>query len=72
MSFFDFVFPEDAEGARDLFETTKVPRAEPYHFRFRRLDGTEAWTSIEAALVKAETGRICAVKVTISAATSNR
>jgi len=72
MSFFDFLFPEDVDGGRDLFEATKVPRAEPFRFRFRRLDGTEVWTSIEAAPVKAESGRICALKVAISAANSNR
>lgn len=72
MSFFDFVFPEDVDGGRDLFKATKVPRAEPFRFRFRRLDGTEVWTSIEAAFVKAEGGRICAVKFTISLENSNR
>ena len=68
MSFYDFVFPQDVDGARDLFERTKISNGNPVRFRFRRLDGTEVWTSIETTPLKVERGRIYAIKATISAA----
>jgi PAS domain S-box-containing protein len=39
MSFFAFVYPEDMEKARKMFEPTKIPSAEPSSLRLRRIDG---------------------------------
>jgi len=67
MSCFDFVFPEDMDVARELFEATKISHASP--LRFRHLDGTEVWTNIQVVPLKAgETGRIYAVTATITSA----
>ena len=54
MSYFDFVFPEDMDAARKLFETNGL--ADPLRFRLRRLDGTEIWTDIQAAPVQTAKG----------------
>jgi PAS domain S-box-containing protein len=61
MSFFDFVFPEDRDAARNLFETTTLPHADPIGFRLRRRDGTEVWTSIQAAPLKEPKGLIATI-----------
>ena len=69
MSCFDFVFPEDMDGARELFEATKISHARSLRFRLRRLDGAEVWTNIQSVPLKTgETGRIYAITATITAA----
>jgi PAS domain S-box-containing protein len=69
MSCFDFVFPEDTDAARDLFETTNLPHSVPLRFRLRRLDGTEVWADIQAVPLQKPTGEeIYAVTATIIAA----
>lgn len=52
MSFFDFVFPEEVDAARNLFDAAEPPHAEPRRFRLRRLDGSEVWTNIQARSLK--------------------
>lgn len=71
MPWFDFVFAEDMEAARDLFEAAKLPHADPVRFRVRRLDGSEVWTDIQAAHLEASDGRIYAVTATVTAANGN-
>src|SRR5215510_5469893 len=71
MSFFDFVFPEDNEAARHLFDITEIPHAEPVRFRLRHSDGTERWADIQAAPLNG-TGRMYAITVTVNAANDKR
>ena len=56
LSYFDFVFPDDVDAARNLFEVTESPYADPLRFRLRRLDGTEVWTTIQVSPVKSGGG----------------
>src|SRR5262245_26882922 len=46
MSYFDFVFPEDSDAARQLFQTKHL-NAEPFTFRLKRWDGTPVWVDIK-------------------------
>jgi len=68
LSCFDFVFPEDMAAARELFEASRLPHKDALRFRLQRLDGTEIWADIQAAPLKAETGRVYAITATITAA----
>jgi len=70
-SYFDFVFPEDMDAARKLFET-KLLHADPLRLRLRRLDGTEIWTDIHAAPVQSAKGDVYAITATITAANDSR
>jgi PAS domain S-box-containing protein len=68
MSCFDFVFPEDMDAARKLFETNGLPHADPFRFRLRRLNGTEIWTDIQAAPVQTAKGDVYAITATVTTA----
>jgi PAS domain S-box-containing protein len=67
-SYFDFVFPEDMDAARKLFDTNSLPRANAVRFRLRRLDGTEIWTDIQASPMRLPQGEIYAITATVTAA----
>src|SRR5215469_15391267 len=71
LSWFKFVFPEDMDGARNLLQAAKLPHVDPLRFRLRRLDGTEVWTDIQAANVKAPGRRIYAITATVTAVNGN-
>src|SRR3954470_16413184 len=44
---FDYVFPEDLEAAKKLFETKRAGDVNPFHFRLRRKDGSEIWVDVQ-------------------------
>jgi len=67
MSFYDFVFPQDVDGARNLFD-----HKDPVRLRIRRLDGTEVWTRIAPAPMEMADGTIIAIKAKFTAASDNR
>ena len=46
-SSFDYVFPEDLEGAKKLFESKRGGDINPFHFRLRRRDGSEIWVDVQ-------------------------
>jgi hypothetical protein len=48
MSCFDFVFSDDLEAAKQLFEINKRPNAEPFRFKLKRADGTPIWRIFKA------------------------
>jgi PAS domain S-box-containing protein len=66
-SYFDFVFPEDMDAARKLFETNVLPH-DPLRLRLRRLNGTEIWTDIQAAPIQTAEGDVYAITVTVTTA----
>jgi PAS domain S-box-containing protein len=66
MSWFEFVFPEDLLAARELFDTNKLPHAEPVCFRLRCVDGTEVWTNIQAAHLQRPGGETYGVTATVT------
>jgi PAS domain S-box-containing protein len=69
-SWFDFVFPQDIDSARDLFNKGKLPYGD--RIRLRRLDGTAVWTDIHAAPMRERGGRIYAITATVTAANCNQ
>ena len=70
MSFFDFVFPEDIDKARELFEPYKKPPERQFRFRLRALNGVEVWADIRCAPARVASGDLCGVTAMISAADS--
>lgn len=43
---FAFVFPEDVEVAKRLFDFKKRGDTKPFQFRLRRMDGSPVWVSV--------------------------
>jgi PAS domain S-box-containing protein len=68
MSYFDFVYPDDMNEARKMFEPTKIPSAEPSNFRLRRIDGTAVWVEIHGAPMEDAHGDVYAISATVTAA----
>jgi PAS domain S-box-containing protein len=68
MSFFDFVYPEDMNEARKLFEPTKIPSAKLSSLRLRRIDGGLAWVEIHGAPMEDAHGDAYAISATVTAA----
>jgi len=69
MSCFDFVFPEDLDEARKLFEANKLPsNAVPFRFRLRRWDGTEVWTDIQGSALQTAGGKVYGISATVTLA----
>ena len=44
---FAYVFPEDLEAARHLFESKQRGDVKPFHFRLRRKDGSAIWADVQ-------------------------
>ena len=70
MSYFDFVFPDDLEAAKKLFEINKLPSAEPFSFTFRRTDGTPVRTDIRGVALQAASGGVYTVSATVTKSTA--
>ena len=71
MSYFDFVFPEDLDAARQLFQINKHVKADPFSFRLKRLDAAPlpVWVDIQFAPMKLQSGRVYAVSAAVTAKT---
>jgi PAS domain S-box-containing protein len=68
MSFFDFVYPEDMDEARKMFEPSKIPSAKPSSLRLRRIDGTAVWAEIQHTDMESAHGEVYAISATVTAA----
>ena len=44
---FVYVFPEDVNSARRLFEAKARGDANPFHFKLRRADGSAIWVNVQ-------------------------
>lgn len=44
---FEFVYPEDFEAARQLFDAKGRGDTRPFEFRIRRADDTPLWVSVQ-------------------------
>lgn len=71
MSCFDFVFPEDMDEARKLFEANKLPHPTPFRFRLRRIDGGEVWTDIQGSALQTAHADVYAISATVTLAESD-
>lgn len=70
MSFFDFVFPEDIDKARELLELHKKSQEKQFRFRLRTVNGSEVWANIRCAPARVASGDICGVTAMINTADS--
>ena len=68
MSCFDFVFPEDLDAAKRLFEINKQVNTDQFSFRLRRADGATVWVDIQFAAIKSLRGKVTAVSAAVAAA----
>jgi PAS domain S-box-containing protein len=68
MSCFDFVFREDMDEAKKLFEANKLAHAKPFRFRLRRADGNELCTDIQGSALQTAHGLVYAVSATVTLA----
>ena len=67
MSYFDFVFPEDSDAARQSFQTEHL-NSESFTFRLKRLDGAPVCVDIKLTAMNGPEEKAYA----ISAAIMNR
>ena len=67
MSYFDFVFREDFDFARQLFQPNKHLKDEPFSVRLKRMDGAPVWVDIQLVPMKSLSGKIYAVTVAVTA-----
>lgn len=56
-SSFDFVYPEDLEAARRLFEGKSRGDMSPFEFRIRRTDGTPFWVTVQGTPMRDDAGQ---------------
>jgi PAS domain S-box-containing protein len=68
VSCFDFVFPEDVEQAKALFELNKVPHAEPFRFKLRRKDGSAVRVDVQADALRPADGLVYGIVATVTPA----
>ena len=63
---FNYIFPEDMEAARDLFETKQRGGANPFHFRLRRKDGSAVWVDVQGTPMHNAAGEFLGIVGTFS------
>lgn len=64
---FDFVYPEDEEAARQLFDAKMRGDMKPFEFRMRRADGTPLWVTVQGTPMHDGTGKFVGVVGTFRA-----
>jgi PAS domain S-box-containing protein len=60
-SSFEFVYPEDVEAARRLFDGKSRGNMSPFEFRIRRKDGTPVWVTVNGTPMRDESGQFSGV-----------
>ena len=68
---FDYIFPEDAEAARSLFESKQRGGMSPFHFRLRRKDGAEVWVDVQGTPMHGAAGEFLGIVGTFRVAAGN-
>lgn len=70
---FTYVFPEDVDAARRLFDWKKGGNAAPFHFRLRRKDGSTIWVDVQGTPMKNAAGQFTGIIGTfaVSSQTTN-
>lgn len=58
---FGYVFPEDADAARELFESKQRGGMSPFHFRLRRKDGSEVWVDVQGTPMHGAAGEFLGI-----------
>jgi len=68
MSFFDFVFPEDMNRAKDLLELSKKLHSQSFRLKLRAADGKEVLLAVHGDVARTPSGVVCGVHATVAAA----
>ena len=63
---FDFLFPEDIETARGLFEKKQRGDKRPFHFRLRRENGSPVWVDVQGTPMTNVAGEFIGIVGTFS------
>ena len=58
---FNYIFPEDAEAARSLFESKQRGGMSPFHFRLRRKDGSAVWVDVQGTPMHGPAGEFLGI-----------
>src|SRR5262245_34095187 len=67
-SFFEFIFPEDAEMVMAQLEGSKRPHASPFLLKLKRSDGAPVWTEFQGLPIKSTAGVVYAMTATVTLA----
>jgi len=65
-SFFDFVFPEDAEVVKTRLEGTKRLQASPFVLKLKRSDGSPVWTEFQRLPIESASDEVYAMTLTLA------
>lgn len=65
---FTYVFPEDAEAAKRLFESKKGGSPNPFRFKLRRKDRSSVWVNVQGLPMFNAAGRFNGIVGTFSVA----
>ena len=68
---FDYIFPEDVDAARSLFESKQRGGMSPFHFRLRRKDGSEVWVDVQGTPMHGPAGEFLGIVGTFRVAADN-
>src|SRR5215813_9448524 len=66
-SFFDFIFPEDAEVVKARLAAGK-PHLSPFLLKLKSNDGTPVWTEFQIAPIRTESGGVYAMTAAVTLA----
>ncbi|HZC22406.1 MAG TPA: PAS domain-containing protein [Candidatus Binatia bacterium] len=65
---FGYVFPEDSDAARELFERKQRGGMSPFHFRLRRKDGSAVWVDVQGTPMRSAAGEFLGIVATFRVA----
>lgn len=68
---FNYIFPEDADAARSLFESKQRGGMSPFHFRLRRKDGSAVWVDVQGTPMHGPAGEFLGIVGTFRVAAGN-
>lgn len=58
---FDYVFPEDLDAARQLFDAKRAGSHAPFHFRLRRVDDRPIWADVQPTPMRNAAGQFIGI-----------
>ena len=58
---FNYVFPEDANAAQELYESKQRGVMSPFHFRLKRKDGSAVWVDVQGTPMHGEAGEFLGI-----------
>ena len=65
-SFFDFVYPEDADVVKARLEGTESLQSSPFVLKLKRSDGSPVWTEFHRLPIESASGEVYAMTLTLA------